>query len=159
MTLGLPYNRLACSEEHAVDDDGHVEARAHGHIVNLDRAQGKRRWEFDSYASSGSSSSGDDLWETGGGIEVDVTSAGAEPAEPATERCRGRLLPISKAPPYLRSIEWCARAEYSDQTRKVHEEWVEKQPWIPDVEDASDAQVSVVEDIIADRDGRFDPGG
>lgn len=155
-TLGLPLNRLACSEEHAVDADGEIGAKAHSLVVDHDRAQGSAKfWQLDSYAGSSSSGSGDSLWDSGSppaDVEPDL-----EPAEPERQRCGGRLLPISKAAPYIRSAEWMARAEYADETKAAHQEWKEKEPWIPDVADASDAQVETIELILADR-GAGPPG-
>lgn len=148
-TLGLPYNRLACSAEHAIDADGHAEAKAHDHIVDLDRAQGKRAWELRPMAANHSSSSGDDLWDSPGG-EVASSADSADLDAPQTERCAGRLQPISKAAPYLASSEWCARAKYAADTREAHQEWVETEPWIPDVEDAIDEQVATVEFILGE---------
>jgi hypothetical protein len=156
-TLGLPFNRLACSEEHDVGPDGSVEAKAHDHVVDLDRAQGMAKyWSLDSYASSlDDRDGGEDLWESGGGANsAEEPHPQREPdpslteADDETQRCSGRLLPISKAAPYLTSAEWCARAEYAEDTREAHQEWVDEEPWIPAVGDASDAQVQTVEFIL-----------
>lgn len=155
MTLGLPYNDLACSEDHAVDQDGDVAAKAHDHVVDLDRAQGKRAWELRPTVSTSSSSRDDSLWDSPGGeLSADDVEPDLEPDALETQRCAGRLLPISKAAPYLASAEWTARATHAEQTRDAHQEWVREEPWIPAVDDASDAQVDAVELIIADRGGQ-----
>lgn len=120
MTLGLPYNGLACSAEYAVDEDGDIAQKAHDHIVDLDRAQGQRTWELRPFASASSSDSGDDLWDTPDG-ELSANDVDT----PESQRCAGRLLPISKAAPYLASSEWVVRAEHADQTAAAHRKWVE----------------------------------
>jgi hypothetical protein len=151
-TLGLPLNRLSCSEEHAVDGDD-VAAKAHDFVVDHDRAQGSARyWQLGPSAASPDDAGGDDLWESGSGL---VEATGDDPpddpdAPPDTERCRGRLLPIAKAAPYLASSEWMRRAAYADETAAKHAEWVEQEPWIPDVDDASDEQISTVEFILGE---------
>jgi hypothetical protein len=158
-TLGLPFNRLACDAERAVDcevcDDDHdhddVLEAGSDHYERVDvaaAAASRHRDPFvatddarlprenprlenpDPSLTSGSGVSaadgGSSSNEDGGADDplVDEATADESTADdqdgrdgqaPETERCSGRMLPISKAPPFLHNQEWCEQAAHADR--------------------------------------------
>lgn len=139
MTLGVPFNSLACSETRAVpvEDDPDADADAHPYLrVRSDRA-----------AASAAQHHSSDPWDDFAGASgPDVVE---DDETPGQERCAGRMLPIHRAARYLSSTSWVEQADHVDDLRETHGRWAEKDRLVGTVDDVDQEDTEIVEWLLA----------
>lgn len=132
-TLGLPYNSLACTTEHAGDECDCGDADEQVQVAKAEASRYDPR-SLDAGAGDGAEGElGDDdlrgMDAAGDDVEADdLATLQEDDAEP--EPCNGRLLNIAKAPAFLADDEWRESAPYADELAETYDEWAERLDWL-----------------------------